>query len=390
MSLSNEENPYQEQFNRERTRLLTALGETTEGGIVDNLQHIGGTSIPQAATPIWPTPLVGAYSTVGTQATPAGSTTLATGSGLDIGLTVWPFPLQPPHRAALEGLGYEIVAGYEGAPEQRFCHPREGFQLYLVEPGSERWADYLILRDYLRQNEEGRQRYLAHKPAWAGIEPERSRKAKETLFGPMLEIARQCWIDAQGFGPVEAAAQELKEYGQPWYISSGWALDLFLGQASRVHHDIDVVVRRSDQLTLQHHLTGRGWKLVTPLKGQIQPWPVAMRLELPHHQVHAHREGSFIDFLLTDMDHGVWRYRRDPTIIQTAERLGLQTESGIPFLAPELVLLFKSTNTGQGERSKDESDFQRVAPHLPPDRRAWLRWALLTLTPSHPWLAQLV
>jgi GrpB-like predicted nucleotidyltransferase (UPF0157 family) len=362
MPLSDEENPCQERFNQERARLLAALGETTEGGIVDNLQHIGGTSVSQ----------------------------LADRSGVDIGLSVWPFPLQPAHQAALEALGYEIVAGYEGAPEQRFRQPKEDFQLYLVEPGDERWADYLILRDYLRQNEAGRQCYLAHKPTWAGLEPEQARKAKEALFGQLLEVARQWWIEAQGFGPVEAVAQELKEYGQPWYISSGWALDLFLGRASRVHLDIDVVVRRSDQLTLQQHLTGRGWKLVTPFKGQIQPWPVAMRLELPRHQVHAHREGAFIDFLLTDMDHGVWRYRREPTIIQTVERLGLQTESGVPFLAPEIVLLFKSVNTGHKERSKDESDFQRVALILPPERRTWLRWALLALNPDHPWLVQLV
>jgi hypothetical protein len=158
---------------------------------------------------------------------------------------------------------------------------------------------------------------------------------------------------------------------------------------SRVHHDVDVVIPRLDQLALQHYMTGQGWRFMTPLKGRLEPWPLHMRLELPRHQVHAHRDGAFIDFLLSDIEAGVWRYRRDPTIIQTIERASLATDAGIPFLAPELVLLFKSKNTSDQERDKDQADFEKVQPHLEPERRAWLRWALLATDPTHPWLAQL-
>jgi hypothetical protein len=113
-----------------------------------------------------------------------------------------------------------------------------------------------------------------------------------------------------------------------------------------------------------------------------------MHLELPRHQVHAHRSDEFIDFLLTEMD-GIWKYRREASIVRSLERASLRTESGIPYLAPEIVLLFKSKNTANQKRLKDPSDFERALPHLEPERRAWLRWALVAASPGHPWIERL-
>jgi hypothetical protein len=115
-------------------------------------------------------------------------------------------------------------------------------------------------------------------------------------------------------------------------------------------------------------------------------------LDRPRSQVHAHKGGSFIDFLLTEIqDDGintVWRYKRDPHILRNGNRFCLTTQAGIPYLAPEIVLLYKSKNTGtiQQERGKDEADFQRIYPLLELERRAWLNWALAATTPDHPWI----
>jgi hypothetical protein len=149
-------------------------------------------------------------------------------------------------------------------------------------------------------------------------------------------------------------------------------------------------VPRSDQLALQQQLTAGGWKLLTPFQDRLKPWPLHMRLELPRHQVHAHRDGAFIDFLLADVEPGVWRYRREPTIVRAVDRMSLRTEAGIPFLAPEIVLLFKSKNTSNQERRKDEADFERVHARLEPERRAWLRWALIATNSTHSWIERLV
>jgi len=76
--------------------------------------------------------------------------------------------------------------------------------------------------------------------------------------------------------------------------------------------------------------------------------------------------------------------------VRHLDRAVLQTASGIPFLAPEVVLLFKSKNTSNRERSQDQIDFENVCPHLEPERRAWLRWALLATDQGHPWIDRLV
>jgi GrpB-like predicted nucleotidyltransferase (UPF0157 family) len=365
MFFSNPDNHWQEQFTQERSRLLAAFGEVPEGGIVENLQHIGATSVP------------------GLSARPC----------IDIGLAVWPFPLEPHRQAALEGLGYEPIPGYEEAPEQRFRHATGAFQLYIVDVGSELWLNYLLIREYLRHDEDARQRYSTQKQAWnTSADPQAAeyQPAKTQLFYQMREAAEQWWINHHRFGPVEAVANELKAFPHAWYISSGWALDLFLGRVTRVHHDVDVVIARPDQLALQQYMTTRGWKFVTPFQKRLEPWPLHMYLEMPRHQAHAHRDDAFIDFLLGEIGSGVWRYRREPAVIRAVDRMHLSTDQGIPFLAPELVLLFKSRNTSSQERSKDQADFERVYSHLEPERRAWLRWALLATNPTHPWIELLV
>jgi hypothetical protein len=262
-----------------------------------------------------------------------------------------------------------------------------------VDAGSDLWTNYLIIREYLRHDAGARETYTTTKQQWAAgviAEPARREQAAAQLLGQTLEAARAWWVHHHGFAPVEAAAHELNEFGHPWYIASGWALDLFLGRVTRVHHDVDVVIARTDQLALQQHMTARGWKFVTLYEGRLEPWPMHVRLELPRHQIHAHRDGMFIDVLLTDIEDGVWRYRRDPTVIQAADRMHLRTDEGLPFLAPELVLLFKSKSTSGQERPQDQPDFENVYVHLPAERRAWLRWALLATDPAHPWIGRLV
>ena len=332
--------------------MIDALGKITEGGIIEGIEHIGATSVPG----------------------------LFGSSCVDIGMAVWPFPLEAGPNSRLEALGYKPVSGYEESPEQRFRHESEGFQLYFVESGSAGWYDMLLMRDYLRSNHAARENLSLQKKA-------RALPTSE-LFAQTLPAAHQWWIEHYGFSPVEAVVRELKGVSFPWYISSGWALDLFLGRVTRLHHDVDVVLPYPAQMELRRHLTERGWAFLTPFEERLEPWPPHMQLQLPRHQVHAHRGSDFIDFMLTDME-GIWRYRREPSVLRSLERMSLTNDGDIPYLAPELVLLFKSKNTSNKDRPKDQLDFERVLPHLETERRAWLYWALVATSPDHPWIKQL-
>ncbi len=339
-------------YESEHDRLVKALGNVVEGGVIEAIQHIGATSVPE----FFGSPCI------------------------DIGLAVWPFPLEAGPKARLEALGYQVVSGYEESPEQRFRHGSNQFQLYFVEPGGPRWSDFVLTRDYLRHDSAACQAF--------SLQKQNRDIDKSQIFKNLLPAACGWWIDHYQFSPVESVANELSEAPFPWYISSGWALDLFMGKVHRVHHDVDVVVPRPAQLELRKHLAERGWKFITPFEKRLELWPPYMQLELPRHQIHAHREDEFIDLLLTDMD-GVWKYRREPTVVCSLDKISLRTETGISYLAPELVLLFKSKNTSNQERAKDQSDFESVLPHLDAERRAWLRWALIATSPGHPWIEQL-
>src|SRR5688572_1814300 len=185
---------WKEQFEAERARLLGALGSVTEGGVIEAIQHVGATSVPD----LYGSPCI------------------------DIGLMVWPFPLNADSLAKLQALGYYPVPGYEMAAEQRFLHESNSYQLFLTEPGSIKWTDRVVIRDYLRHDRAAREKLSLQKQNPAGD--------SAGYFEALLPSAHRWWVSHNKFSPIEAVASELKDAPFLWYISGGWGLDLFLGQ----------------------------------------------------------------------------------------------------------------------------------------------------------------
>ncbi len=334
-------------FAGERAHLLDALGWLADGGLVEQIAPLGAGGLPGAPDD----------------------------APLSLGVSTWPFPPAPGTIDALHALGYAPVAGAETATTCHFARAIDNVHLLLAEAGCDAWGEALLLREYGAAVESARPRLAAaHEGAAARA---------------LLDEAARWWIEATGFAPLHAIAAEMDGCACDWAVGSGWAIDLFLGRVTRVHHDVDLIVDRRDQFVLREHLAARGYRFVTPLAGRLEPWPPHMRIELPRHQVHAHRENDFIDILLTDFDGGFWRYRRDPTVARAVERALRQHADGPRYLAPELVLLFKSKNTGRHDRPKDQQDFDAVAAQLDAEARAWLRWALVATDPEHAWLQSL-
>lgn len=93
------------------------------------------------------------------------------------------------------------------------------------------------------------------------------------------------------------------------------------------------------------------------------------------------RDGTpwILDITVGEGDDNEWIYRRDPTIRRPWAEAVLISDSGVPYLAPELQLLFKS----QGVRPKDDLDVEVVIPLLDNNAREFLR---ATLPRQHAWL----
>ncbi|MEW2463360.1 hypothetical protein AB0872_21955 [Microbacterium sp. NPDC047426] len=79
-----------------------------------------------------------------------------------------------------------------------------------------------------------------------------------------------------------------------------------------------------------------------------------------------------------------WICRRDERI-RFPYSIIHHTQNGIPYLVPELVLLFKAKHV----RRKDQTDFEATVPHMTSAQRETLAELLACVHPGHPWIADL-
>lgn len=56
---------------------------------------------------------------------------------------------------------------------------------------------------------------------------------------------------------VLAAAAIMSAFPRPWFVSGGWALDLFVGHVTREHEDLEIGIARADQSLLHDFLAVR-------------------------------------------------------------------------------------------------------------------------------------
>jgi hypothetical protein len=149
---------------------------------------------------------------------------------------------------------------------------------------------------------------------------------------------------------------------------------------------------RRDHLGLHKALNGFSLKKIIPQpdgmppnRGTIVEWPPGERLELPVHQINAYRrdetEPAF-QVMLAESSEGEWIFRRNPKIRMPLSRMGFSPLLGLPYLAPEIVLLFKAKHL----EPRDRIDFDNAVSALSADARRWLRDALEKTHPGHEWL----
>lgn len=210
------------------------------------------------------------------------------------------------------------------------------------------------------------------------------------------------------FSHVLGVATAFHSFGAPWWIAGGWAIDLHLGRVSREHHDVDVLVLRRDQEALHAALADFELRKIVPQaeegaahrniqrpagsivwrEGTVVPWEPGERLELPIHQVNAYPKDSpemAFQIMFGESDGTEWWYRRDARVRRRFDLFGYKGQQQTPYLAPEIMLLFKAKTV----RPYDQSDFDAVLPILNGEARRWLREAIGIAHPNHPWVARL-
>jgi len=183
---------------------------------------------------------------------------------------------------------------------------------------------------------------------------------------------------------LESVMHLMSDYPAQWAVCGGWALDLFLNRVTRSHKDIDLSILRKDQALIQAHMNG--WTLEIAHQGQMFPWKNGQIIELPMHTIwcrHPNHDPDFVEFLLDEADNTHYRFRHNPAIKAEFNQAFLTSPSGVPILAPEIVLLYKAKRP---QVENTPTDFAHILPHLSNHQCEWLHSGLQQQHGTHPWL----
>lgn len=173
----------------------------------------------------------------------------------------------------------------------------------------------------------------------------------------------------------------MSSFARPWGFAGGWAIDLFADRLTRTHADIEIALLRDHQMELRDHL--RDWKFSFVIAGKSIRWSDRQMLMLPIHELHAVSPiGIKVELLLNESDGIDWIYRRETRIRLNLSKWIRRNAEGIPSLAPEIVLLYKSKNP----RPQDELDLRSIVGLMSSEQRSWLIDALIRTDLSHHWI----
>ena len=193
-------------------------------------------------------------------------------------------------------------------------------------------------------------------------------------------------------GPsLKEVSDLLKPCPQQWWIAGGWAIDGFLGGVTRKHGDVDVAILQREEAALRSYLDSQGIEVWPGLgNGQALDSPIHPGEQLPSGtkvllcRTSPKDDWSF-ECLINKTDENEWVFFNDDRVRRPLTEIGFVGQDDIPYLNPEIVLLYKAKN----RRDKDEYDFTLAAPRLSKQARSWLAVSVGIVHPDHSWPSHL-
>jgi hypothetical protein len=163
----------------------------------------------------------------------------------------------------------------------------------------------------------------------------------------------------------------MSKFGFSWFVAGGWALDLFLNRETRPHSDIEIGIFRNNQMKLYRYFEKRKKYYIdnrSRIGKHIKTEWNKEYLRLPIHEICIEYDDLELEVLLNEKDEENWIYRRDEKI-KLNENLAIQYSTNeIPYLSPEIVLLYKTKDL----RDKDIEDIKNAAPRMSDFQKRWL------------------
>ena len=208
------------------------------------------------------------------------------------------------------------------------------------------------------------------------------------------------------------SANNLLKQGQfPYAFCGGYAIELFVNNKIRTHGDIDVAAFWEDRDKIILYMQSLDWQVyemcgngvahhITDVKNQLKTkrnifcvkdnceivklTPLEesdmYNLDFDHS---GQNKLNFIEILFNSKDENNFLYARNNQIKLPLLNAILYQEN-IPYLAPEIVLLYKSTDT---KREGYQLDFDTAITSMNSGQKDWLKNALTQTNPTgHEWI----
>ncbi len=197
---------------------------------------------------------------------------------------------------------------------------------------------------------------------------------------------------------VQEANELLKNGGFNYAFCGGQALDMFLGYESRVHGDIDICAFWEDRDKIIEYMLSQGYKVYEMLGGgRVHPVPGTAGLVRLKKNIFCCLDGcplvktypieedgncwmEFFHVGQTKLDYIEFLFNDKTPDLEKAIRLA----DDIPYLAPEMILLYKSTDP---DREGYQQDFELACKAMSDEQKQWLQNALRRKFPDgHKWI----
>ena len=152
--------------------------------------------------------------------------------------------------------------------------------------------------------------------------------------------------------------------------------------------DTDVLILRKDQLAMQDYL--KDWVMYKTSQPGLKSWKKGEYLEIGVNSVWCKKVQDSpwaLQIMFMDSEDDEWFFRRNPIIRGKISELGLITDSGIPYLKPEIQLMYKAKKK---ILQKDKLDFQNTIDKLDYNSLIWLINALQKqFAENHLWINEI-
>jgi len=229
---------------------------------------------------------------------------------------------------------------------------------------------------------------------------------------------------------IKQAHELFKSAGFDYAICGGFGIEMFAGCELRTHGDFDVLMYKEDKRRAVQFMMDNGWPIYGRF-GEVGPvwqflfykvedindafwddcnnyWavkpnttPEMFRLERMQPLVYSYKQPTewlvkeldFVELAFDTREGDEYVARDNPRVARALDKAILHRD-GIPYLAPEIILFYKSdkySSTSPYAKPRTETDFKATLPLLPDESKQWLLDAIKKTYPDgYAWLDGLI